>query len=443
MGEMIERLDFSGKEKYSAVEATIHLNRYAMARPYVAGKRVLDVASGEGYGSFLLRRWGAESVEGIDVDEQTVETATRLFGGDGVHYQCHTAEQLPFEDHTFDVVCSFETIEHLDHPELFLQEIRRVLKPGGNIILSCPNDPYYYKQGTPGNPFHKKQYTYFDFKQLAEKYLGQRVRYYLAYALNGFVNLPIEESTLPPEGGEESPLPTDMLEMLNYKDAIQAICVPGERYLNYWNANYYVGIWGSNNSTSINASIFPRETFIEIKDKDEEFLREAAKLKEDFEKHTAQEAEYARQLEETKAAFAQKEEADKRRMEQQQAEYLERETDYKQQLEAGKAYIEHIKEEAARQAHVADLEQQRTSMMLELVNKEKDMMQQSYARDYAELTQRRDEVAQLRTQYEQLSAENAQHCEELRLIHASRGFKLLNMCYPIKKRIWKIFGKEI
>lgn len=418
MGEMIERLDFSGKEKYSAVEATIHLNRYAMARPYVAGKRVLDVASGEGYGSFLLRRWGAESVEGIDVDEQTVETATRLFGGDGVHYQCHTAEQLPFEDHTFDVVCSFETIEHLDHPELFLQEIRRVLKPGGNIILSCPNDPYYYKQGTPGNPFHKRQYTYFDFKQLAEKYLGQRVRYYLAYALNGFVNLPIEESTLPPEGGEESPLPTDMMEMFNYKDAVQAVCVSGERYLNHWNANYFVGIWGPNNSTSINASIFPRETFIEIKDEDEEFLREVARLKEDFEKHTAQEAEYARQLEETKAVFAQQEE------------------DYKQQLEAGKAYIEHIKEEAARQAHVAELEQQRTSMMLELVNKEKDMMQQSYARDYAELTR-------LREQYNQLSTENAQHCEELRLIHASRGFKLLNMGYPIKKRIWKIFGKEI
>lgn len=418
MGEMIERLDFSGKEKYSAVEATIHLNRYAMARPYVAGKRVLDVASGEGYGSFLLRRWGAESVEGIDVDEQTVETATRLFGGDGVHYQCHTAEQLPFEDHTFDVVCSFETIEHLDHPELFLQEIRRVLKPGGNIILSCPNDPYYYKQGTPGNPFHKRQYTYFDFKQLAEKYLGQRVRYYLAYALNGFVNLPIEESTLPPEGGEESPLPTDMMEMFNYKDAVQAVCVSGERYLNHWNANYYVGIWGPNNSTSINASIFPRETFIEIKDEDEEFLREVARLKEDFEKHTAQEAEYARQLEETKAVFKQREE------------------DYKQQLEAGKAYIEHIKEEAARQAHVAELEQQRTSMMLELVNKEKNMMQQSYARDYAELTR-------LREQYNQLSTENAQHCEELRLIHASRGFKLLNMGYPIKKRIWKIFGKEI
>ena len=418
MGEMIERLDLSGKQKYSAVEATIHLNRYAMARPYVAGKRVLDVASGEGYGSFLLRRWGAESVEGIDVDEQTVETATRLFGGDGVHYQCHTAEQLPFEDHTFDVVCSFETIEHLDHPELFLQEIRRVLKPGGNIILSCPNDPYYYKQGTPGNPFHKRQYTYFDFKQLAEKYLGQRVRYYLAYALNGFVNLPIEESTLPPEGGEESPLPTDMMEMFNYKDAVQAVCVSGERYLNHWNANYFVGIWGPNNSTSINASIFPRETFIEIKDEDEEFLREVARLKEDFEKHTAQEAEYARQLEETKAVFAQQEE------------------NSKQQLEAGKAYIEHIKEEAARQAHVAELEQQRTSMMLELVNKEKDMMQQSYARDYAELTR-------LREQYNQLSTENAQHCEELRLIHASRGFKLLNMGYPIKKRIWKIFGKEI
>ena len=418
MGEMIERLDFSGKEKYSAVEATIHLNRYAMARPYVAGKRVLDVASGEGYGSFLLRRWGAESVEGIDVDEQTVETATRLFGGDGVHYQCHTAEQLPFEDHTFDVVCSFETIEHLDHPELFLQEIRRVLKPGGNIILSCPNDPYYYKQGTPGNPFHKRQYTYFDFKQLAEKYLGQRVRYYLAYALNGFINLPIEESTLPPEDGAESSLPKDMLELLNYKDYTNAVYVSGERYLNHWNANYFAGIWGPNNSAQSNAAFFPQEFFGETEGMNSAFLREVARLKEDFEKHTAQEAEYARQLEETKAVFKQREE------------------DYKQQLEAGKAYIEHIKEEAARQAHVADLEQQRTSMMLELVNKEKDMMQQSYARDYAELTR-------LREQYNQLSTENAQHCEELRLIHASRGFKLLNMGYPIKKRIWKIFGKEI
>lgn len=411
MGEMIERLDFSGKEKYSAVEATIHLNRYAMARPYVAGKRVLDVASGEGYGSFLLRRWGAESVEGIDVDEQTVETATRLFGGDGVHYQCHTAEQLPFEDHTFDVVCSFETIEHLDHPELFLQEIRRVLKPGGNIILSCPNDPYYYKPGEPGNPFHKKQYTYFDFKQLAEKYLGQRVRYYLAYTLNGFINLPIEESTLPPEDGAESSLPKDMLELLNYKDYTNAVYVSGERYLNHWNANYFVGIWGPNNSAQSNAAFFPQEFFGETEGMNSAFLREVARLKEDFEKHTAQEAEYARQLEETKAVFAQQEE------------------DYKQQLEAGKAYIEHIKEEAARQAHVAELEQQRTSMMLELVNKEKDMMQQSYARDYAELTRLREQ--------------NAQYCEELRLIHASRGFKLLNMGYPIKKRIWKIFGKEI
>lgn len=418
MGEMIERLDFSGKEKYSAVEATIHLNRYAMARPYVAGKRVLDVASGEGYGSFLLRRWGAESVEGIDVDEQTVETATRLFGGDGVHYQCHTAEQLPFEDHTFDVVCSFETIEHLDHPELFLQEIKRVLKPGGNIILSCPNDPYYYKPGEPGNPFHKKQYTYFDFKQLAEKYLGQRVRYYLAYALNGFINLPIEESTLPPEDGAESSLPKDMLELLNYKDYTNAVYVSGERYLNHWNANYFAGIWGPNNSAQSNAAFFPQEFFGETEGMNSAFLREVARLKEDFEKHTAQEAEYARQLEETKAVFKQREE------------------DYKQQLEAGKAYIEHIKEEAARQAHVADLEQQRTSMMLELVNKEKNMMQQSYARDCAELTR-------LREQYNQLSTENAQHCEELRLIHASRGFKLLNMGYPIKKRIWKIFGKEI
>ena len=68
---------------------------------------------------------------------------------------------------------------------------------------------------------------------------------------------------------------------------------------------------------------------------------------------------------------------------------------------------------------------------------------QSYARDYAELTRLREQNAQYCAELTRLREQNAQYCEELRLIHASRGFKLLNMGYPIKKRIWKIFGKEI
>ena len=85
MGEMIERLDFSGKEKYSAVEATIHLNRYAMARPYVAGKRVLDVDRRDGVKLLLegdawvmMRPSGTEPLVRIYAEAATTDEVNEL-----------------------------------------------------------------------------------------------------------------------------------------------------------------------------------------------------------------------------------------------------------------------------------------------------------------------------------------------------------------------------
>ena len=260
----MERLDFSEETSYSAVEACIHLNRYALARQFINNGRVLDAACGEGYGSYLLKKWGAASVDGIDIDEKTIKRAKALFKLENVNFLCSDVEELPFEDHYFDVIVSFETIEHLSNPEKFLKEIHRVLKPGGVIIVSCPNDPYYYPDEKDSNPFHKRKYTYFDFRELAEKYLGNTVEYFLAFAVNGFLNMPISYSTEPSDA-----LQPDMTEMLNYVQYDNALCVKQERYLNHWNSNYYVGIWGGNGiSKSVNSVIFPRETFIEVKDED-------------------------------------------------------------------------------------------------------------------------------------------------------------------------------
>ena len=258
----MERLDFSKKTSYSAIEASIHLNRYAMAREFANGAKVLDAACGEGYGSYLLKTWGASSVDGIDIDQETIEKANALFKSKELKFHCCNVESLPFDDHSFDLIVSFETIEHLSNPEKFLDEVHRVLKPGGVIIISCPNDHYYYPKDDEGNPFHKRKYTYFEFKEMAEKHLGTTVEYFLAFAVNGFLNMPISYSTEP-----STALQPDMTEMLNYANYNNAICVKQERYINHWNSNYYIGIWGGNRvQRNINSVIFPRETFIEVKD---------------------------------------------------------------------------------------------------------------------------------------------------------------------------------
>lgn len=271
---MIERLDFGDQTPYNAVEATIHLNRYSMVKSLCEGKRILDAACGEGYGSYFLKKWGAKEVFGLDVDADTVKKAEHLFGSPEVKYQCHTVEELPFPDYYFDMVVSFETIEHLDHPEKFLQEIQRVLKPGGMIVLSCPNDPYYYASMEDfENPFHKRQYTYFDFKELAERYLGKHVDYYLGVSVNGFLNMPISRATEP---SEEQP--DNMLEMLNYTECSSALCVKQDRYINHWNCNYYVGIWGGDEKCiGITTAIYPREFFAKVEDQDIELVKQIQK----------------------------------------------------------------------------------------------------------------------------------------------------------------------
>ena len=118
--------------------------------------KVLDAACGEGYGSYLLKMWGATEVVGVDVSQTSIDKATTIFKCENLKFQCQNVETLQLPNHYFDVIVSFETLEHLDHPEKFLKEIRRVLKPGGTIIISCPNDPYYYPDEETSNPFHKK-----------------------------------------------------------------------------------------------------------------------------------------------------------------------------------------------------------------------------------------------------------------------------------------------
>lgn len=140
-----------------------HLVRYRLAASLVQGRRVLDAASGEGYGTALLSDAGARSAVGIDYDRDAVAHARAKYGLD---YREADVTALPFADGSFDLVVSFETIEHVADPPGALAEFRRVLDEDGVLVVSTPNARVY----RVGNPYHLCEYTTAEFVDLLGTY---------------------------------------------------------------------------------------------------------------------------------------------------------------------------------------------------------------------------------------------------------------------------------
>lgn len=131
-----------------------HVYRYGFASRFVAAKRVLDIACGEGYGAAALQKAGAANVIGVDIAEDVCLHARDRYGLDA---RLGSAEQIPVADRSVDVVVSFETIEHIPDPHRFLDECIRVLAPGGRLIISTPNKGIY--GATAKNPYHCSEMT--------------------------------------------------------------------------------------------------------------------------------------------------------------------------------------------------------------------------------------------------------------------------------------------
>ncbi|MCL2091177.1 MAG: class I SAM-dependent methyltransferase [Micrococcales bacterium] len=132
-----------------------HVTRYLAAAPLVAGRRVLDIASGSGYGTHLLSQ-SAAHVTGVDVSATAAAYAQETYGTDNNEFRVGDATAIPLPDDAVDVVVSFETIEHLDDYAAFVAEVDRVLVPDGLFVLSTPNDT----DAPQGNPFHTHQFVH-------------------------------------------------------------------------------------------------------------------------------------------------------------------------------------------------------------------------------------------------------------------------------------------
>ena len=136
-----------------------HLARYRLAAQVAQGKRVLDAASGEGYGTALLAAAPACSATGVDIDERSVAHARARYAAE---FEVADVRDMPFPDGSFDLVVSFETIEHVPDPELALDEMRRVLAEDGLLLISTPNKDQYLVD----NEFHEREFTHDEFLAL-------------------------------------------------------------------------------------------------------------------------------------------------------------------------------------------------------------------------------------------------------------------------------------
>lgn len=142
-----------------------HLHRYALAIYLAKSKIVLDIASGEGYGSNLLSNV-AEKVIGVDISSEAITIATKKYKKDNLEFKVGSTSAIPLDNNSVDLIVSFETIEHHDEHLEMLKEIKRVLKPDGILIISSPDKKEYSDKTGYCNKFHIKELYQDDFKKL-------------------------------------------------------------------------------------------------------------------------------------------------------------------------------------------------------------------------------------------------------------------------------------
>ncbi len=176
-------MKFTGERFVPEVHGDIaleHRHRYLQACTLAKGKVVLDIASGEGYGSAMLAEHALQVI-GVDISAQAVAHAQQRYRGDNLEYRVGSCAAIPLADASVDLLVSFETIEHHDQHQEMMQEIRRVLRKDGVLLISSPDKMSYSDVPGSHNEFHVKELYQHEFKQLLEgyfdntAYFGQRI----------------------------------------------------------------------------------------------------------------------------------------------------------------------------------------------------------------------------------------------------------------------------
>ncbi|MHA2220338.1 MAG: class I SAM-dependent methyltransferase [Candidatus Hodarchaeales archaeon] len=135
-----------------------HKGRYRFACSYVPKDgKVLDIACGIGYGSFIISTdTSAKEIVAVDISEEALKYGSRHYRTDKIKFVKDDAYTVSLPDNYFDLVVSFETVEHLAQPKLFLVKLYNSLKPNGSLIISTPNENLMHWRHTK---HHFRHYT--------------------------------------------------------------------------------------------------------------------------------------------------------------------------------------------------------------------------------------------------------------------------------------------
>ena len=223
---------------YNAAEIARHLACYTMLRSVCAGRRVLDVACGPGYGSSFLAKWGATSVTAIDISSEAIEKAKSTFPSKNVTYvegdPCRLGELLP-TDSRFDLICSFETIAHLANPRAFLACLSAVKTDDCIIAISARNDQFVLEGS--GNADHLQRFDFDAFRTLIETALGPASVWMFGAPFQGFLLTPSSPlASTKAENDTRHGLPLENYGLLDL--------IPQQGELSSNNVNFWVGVWG-------------------------------------------------------------------------------------------------------------------------------------------------------------------------------------------------------
>ena len=140
-------MDVRHRYAYSLVE------RFADARC-----RMLDVGSGEGYGALIVTEW-VGAYFGVDVSSDAVSHATDRYASPDIRFDHYAGATLPYADSSFDLITSFQVIEHVADVERYVRELRRVACPGARVLITTPNRKLRLRDGErPWNRYHLREY---------------------------------------------------------------------------------------------------------------------------------------------------------------------------------------------------------------------------------------------------------------------------------------------
>ncbi|OGO03259.1 MAG: hypothetical protein A2Y72_01000 [Chloroflexi bacterium RBG_13_53_26] len=158
------------------VEFLTHWAAYVLfAREFIVGRRVLEIGCGMGYGTDYLAEF-ASCVTAVDISGEHISHCQDKYGRDGITFLRADGIELPFKDNTFDVVLSFQVMEHIEPRNVldYFSEIRRVLRRGGVVLVSTPNRrKRLLPLQKPWNPEHKREYDDSNLENLLERVFGQ------------------------------------------------------------------------------------------------------------------------------------------------------------------------------------------------------------------------------------------------------------------------------